>query len=148
MMNNSTEEDVLQRIQQEHRQLRELLGNVHQAFAQGEQRSADLIPLLHTLWSLVEEHFCEEEQGGFFKQVTDQAPGLANRAAAVRGEHAVLRDRVSRLCFEAALGGGGQPWWQHLEQQFHEFSKELMHHEGRENELLQEAYEQDIGPSD
>ena len=148
MSSKSTNDDTLKRVQEEHRVLRELLVKVHQALTQHQQNIAEVSSLFNSLRNQIEEHFREEEEGGFFEQITDQAPRLEHRADEVRGEHAQLRDSISRLCFDVATGNGSEAWWQQLEEQFHAFSKELMRHEGHENELLQEAYQQDIGPSD
>ena len=148
MPTNSIKKETVKQIQDEHRVLRELLGQVHQALAEQSKNSEEVSSLFNSLRSQIEEHFHEEESGGFFEQIAEQAPRLEHRAEEVRNEHAHLRDSISRLCFEASTGDGSDTWWQQLNEQFHEFSKELMHHEGHEHEMLQEAYEQDIGPSD
>jgi iron-sulfur cluster repair protein YtfE (RIC family) len=148
MTSNSSNEEALKRIQEEHHELRELLGKIHQALTQHRQDIAEVSSLLNTLKDQIEEHFREEEEGGFFEQITDQAPRLQHRAGEVRDQHADLSERISQLCVQASTGSGDESWWQEMERQFHDFSKELMHHEGRENELLQDAYAQDIGPTD
>jgi hypothetical protein len=55
---------------------------------------------------------------------------------------------ASELARFASAGSGSESWWRELNSRFHVFSKELMHHEGEENQLLQEAYQDDIGSKD
>jgi hypothetical protein len=42
----------------------------------------------------------------------------------------------------------GDPWWQETRQRFQAFKTELLKHERHEDQLLQEAYTQDLGSHD
>ena len=93
-------------------------------------------------------HFAEEETAGFFDDVVDRAPRLSDRIDALRTEHQQLLAAIRRLNEVAGDGDGSADWWQRLEAAFHQFSNDLMHHESTENEILLEAYTDDIGAAD
>ncbi len=140
--------EQLDEIRREHAELRELLGQVHHAVANRLRTVAQVAELLATLSDHIETHFQEEEFGGFFDEVVSQAPRLSERTDALREEHQRLLTLVNQLSDLALQGNGSDDWWEKLERQFHEFSKDLMHHEHKENELLQEAFVEDIGAND
>jgi hypothetical protein len=59
-----------------------------------------------------------------------------------------MTDAVGDLCKAASTGDGSAEWWQNLDEAFHGLSKDLMHHENHENQILQDAYTDDIGAGD
>ncbi len=144
----SQNEDLCEQIQREHDELRELLGNVHQTLVNRSESVANVAQVMGSLREHAITHFREEEEDGFFDQVISIAPRVTERANGIRDEHQQLAAEVDRLV-EMTSGGDGSPaWWQQLNDAFHEFSKDLMHHESKENELLQEVYTEDIGSAD
>jgi len=135
-------------VRREHDELRSLLGDLHKILSQRLEEAHRVAALLASLVEHVEAHFREEEVDGFFDQVTERAPRLSHRVEALRREHESLLAAV-RNVHEVATGNNGSPdWWQQLEEAFHQFSTQLMHHESAENELLKAAYEDDIGAGD
>lgn len=146
-MPKTNEQGIHERIRQEHDELREMLGKMHRILARRLESGANVAKMLQSLHRHVQTHFDEEEHGGFFDDVVAQAPRLSDRATEVKHEHAWLNN-VMRELIDYADDDLCDDWWQRLETKFHEFSKALMHHENKENELLLEAYDDDIGLGD
>jgi hypothetical protein len=96
-------------------------------------------------------HFSLEEAYGYFEEPVHVAPQLGRQADQLRAEHKDLYldfcdlvDRAERMFYDeqhAALA-----LW--LGPQFLEFDQRLRSHEERENELICEAYDADIGVGD
>ncbi len=147
-MTNPRDRTLHDRIRQEHEELRELLGKVRRTLAQRLGSAASVAEMLQSLDGHLQEHFDEEEGlDGFFDEVCSQAPRLSERAEALKQEHAWLSNALRELV-ECADEPGCDDWWQELERKFHEFSRAVMQHESKENELLQETYGDDIGLAD
>lgn len=96
-------------------------------------------------------HFSLEEAYGYFDDPVDVAPQLSRAAQRLRAEHkglyldlCELVEHAERMFYDeqhAALA-----LW--LPSQFLEFDERLRSHEERENELIVEAYDGDIGVGD
>ncbi len=96
-------------------------------------------------------HFSLEEAYGYFEDPVDVAPQLGRQAEQLRAEHRELYlafcdlvERAERMYYDeqhAALA-----LW--LGPQFLELDRRLRRHEERENELICEAYDGDIGVGD
>ena len=140
--------ELFEEMQREHEELRALLGNLHKVLAERLDKVQRVAELLASLVDHVETHFEEEEVAGFFDQIVDRAPRLSDNIERLRHEHQQLLGAVRQLNQVASQGNGSADWWQQLEQAFHQFSTELMHHESAENDLLQQAFTDDIGTGD
>lgn len=140
--------ELFEEIRREHEELRELLGGVKHMLGKRLETVASVAEMLASLGEHVETHFAEEETAGVFDDIVDQAPHLADRIESLRIEHQQLLAAVRRLNEVAAPSDSSDDWWQSLEAAFHEFSSGLMHHETAENEVLLEAYTDDIGAAD
>src|SRR4029450_8488189 len=96
-------------------------------------------------------HFSLEEAYGYFDDPVDVAPQLSRAAERLRGEHkglyldlCELVERAGRMFYDeqqAALA-----LW--LGAAVQEFDERLRGHEERENELIVDAYDADIGVGD
>lgn len=139
---------LFDQIQKDHNELRRLLGEVHHVLSRKLENVARVAEMVESLTDHVESHFDEEEATGVFREVSEREPRLTSRAEELRCEHDRLRETVQALNLAAKSGDGAADWWEQLETAFRDFSKDLMHHEHQENELVQEAYEQDIGAGD
>ena len=139
---------LFQQLQQDHDELRRLLGEVHHVLAAKLENVARVAEMVESLTDHVETHFDEEEATGVFDEVIAREPRLSPRADELRAEHARLKKTVQALNQAAKSGDGASDWWEKLEKSFHDFSKDLMRHEHQENELVQVAYEQDLGAGD
>ena len=139
--------DIIRRIEAEHEELRELLGTIHLALAD-ELSVAQVTRLLQSLADELQVHFNDEEEQGFFSQITDQAPRLSNQAEQLCREHDDMLSDVLNMINEARRGDGSATWRKELGDTFHTFSKRLMRHESNESDMLQQAYGEDVGGVD
>jgi iron-sulfur cluster repair protein YtfE (RIC family) len=148
MATKSAEVEVLENIQREHEALRESIAHIHQLLAAHNTPGDELATQLHRLHTALVEHFWHEEHEGFFDEVVSQAPRLTPQAHKLCAEHQEMLHTASELSRFASAGAGSETWWRELNSRFHVFSKQLMHHEGEENSLLQQAFQVDIGAHD
>lgn len=97
----------------------------------------------------VQAHFVhEEETEGFFESVVDQAPRLKTRADALIEEHAAMSQQLAQLARYAQQGDGSVDWWSRMSDEFEAFWQTFCRHERSENDLVQEAFHDDIGSKD
>jgi len=142
------QESLYEEIRREHEELRVLLGTVHRTLGERSETVTHVSEMLESLRDHVETHFTEEETDGFFDDVAARAPRVTDRTNELRNEHKLLLQNIRKLADTASSGDGSSDWWQRLDNEFHDFSKELMHHESKETELLQDVYTDDIGAAD
>lgn len=96
-------------------------------------------------------HFALEEAYGYFDDPVDVAPQLCRQADALRGEHkdlyshlSTIVDRAERMFYDEQFAA--MALW--IGSQFLDFDARLRSHEERENDLIFEAYDADIGVGD
>lgn len=138
----------IEQVEQQHEEIRQSIAEIHRVLAAGESTAPQLAARLKAFCSMLDDHFRTEEADGFFDQITDQAPRLSPRADKLCHEHQQMLGGAKSLVKQAIDGDGSQAWRETLNKAFHEFSRSLMHHESEENELLQQAYTDDIGDKD
>ena len=149
MSSNPSTAQWREKLAAEHKQLRTLLGDAARTFAQRREAVKEAARTLAAVSEEVREHFQDEEkEDGFYEQIVEQAPRLLGRADELRAEHAGFRQSVVKLTETLRRVHDYESWWEKLEQGFHQFSADLMRHESDECELLQDAYEEDIGSED
>jgi hypothetical protein len=129
--------------------LRDLRHRCQRPIAPGHCRL--LIDKLCQLRDQLALHFSLEEAYGYFDDPLDVAPQLGLQAERLRAEHKDLYldlcdlvDRAERMFYDeqhAALA-----LW--IGPEFLELDQRLRDHEDRENELITEAYDGDIGVGD
>jgi iron-sulfur cluster repair protein YtfE (RIC family) len=100
---------------------------------------------LNGLERQLREHFALEEQGGYFAEALAAAPRLSRRADALYREHAAFLERLGHL--QALADAGRAPFdaWSEIELGMRELTTDLRAHEERENELILQAFEEDLG---
>ncbi len=135
-------------IAREHKRLSSHLGTLLRILTERQRASVEIAVEFEKLKDELVHHFHEEDDGGFFEGIVDHAPRLSERIAALREEHVQLLEQLNELQAKADVPSASLEWWEDMEHSFHEFSCELMRHEHRENEILQEAYGVDIGAQD
>ena len=148
MNERTASETRAEQIRREHDELRQLLGSVRRTLADRLETVASVAEKLSELCEHVETHFAEEETGGFFDQVLEKEPRFGERTQALQNEHVQLLAAVRKLAETSRAEGDSDDWWLRVEGEFHEFSKDLMRHESKENELLQDTLSVDIGAAD
>jgi iron-sulfur cluster repair protein YtfE (RIC family) len=143
-----TQSHVIQRIMQEHDQLRNKLRQVHSALSERKPESDEIGILLHEFLNALLVHFEKEENDGFFARITAEAPYLSKRAALLCQEHRKLLHEAKELCQFASAGSPSLLWWRELSSRCHVFSIRIMRHEHEENQLLREARQVACGDVD
>ena len=147
-MSPLTSHKIVEKIMHEHDALREKVRRIHTVLAQPDPSQPEINLLLREYMNALIVHFSNEEDEGFFDEVTASAPRLERSASRLCMEHKKLVRQVDELCRFAAAGSPSIVWWRELSLRCHEFNKQLMHHESEENRLLQQAHQIDIGPND
>ncbi len=142
---NEQQQQIYEEIRREHEHLREVLGKIRHALNVRMEAATNLAEMMSSLQQHVSVHFHEEEEGGFFHEVVVQAPRMSNRADALKQEHVGLATAVVEL---VTIASEENELCKSLDTKFHDFSKTLMQHESKENELLLDAYDDDIGAAD
>lgn len=103
--------------------------------------------LLH-LSELVELHFRHEERGGYMAEALARAPQLRPRAEVLQEQHVQLQEEIDKLQLLVHSGVESASWWDRIRNDFLHFASRLTNHEHSETQLVQEAYNLDIGGGD
>jgi len=143
-----TQLDINERIRHEHEHLRDVLGVVNRILAAHQSSVDDVVEQFMALREELEMHFHSEEAEGFFEQVIDLAPQLMRHTTKLCQDHVRMLSEIGELVMQASHGDGSDDWWNVMEATFRDFSRALIQHEHRENELLQQAFDEDIGLHD
>lgn len=137
-----------EKIREDHRTLKDLLGRIDQLLADRTRTIAEVGDLLAQLGDLLVKHFALEEEGGYFAELMLRAPQLVVRANELMAQHPKMCTRARDLVVQFQAGQNPDDWWQETRRRFDAFQDELLKHEKNEDGLLQEAYTQDIGAHD
>ena len=148
MSNQPIDRDTLEHVRHDHARLHTLLGDTRRRLTQREETVNDVATMLGSVCEHLVDHFKLEEDGGFFQQLTAQAPRLSDIAETLEEEHVHLLETAQSLAKIAREGDGSDSWWSRLETDFLDFSKRMLQHEAKEHDLLQQAYGEDIGSHD
>jgi hypothetical protein len=143
----------LQEIKEVNQELWHLVGDLRhrcqRPIAPGSCRT--LVDKLCELRDQLALHFALEEAYGYFEDPVDVAPQLCRAAEALRSEHqhlyallSALVERAERMFYDERLAALAV--W--LGPEFLDFDGRLRSHEARENDLIFEAYDADIGVGD
>jgi hypothetical protein len=119
--------------------LRSLEDSVGPASPEG---AAELVARLGALHSQISEHFRFEEQNGYMEVVKKREPRLEHRIAQLGAEHRQLLGLLDALVSRARRPDPG------LRSDVKNWVESVRQHEVRENELVQDAFNFDIGTED
>lgn len=110
-----------------------------------------LVELLTRLRDRLATHFALEEAFGYFEDAISVAPRLSRLADELRGEHRTLFldlcdlvEVAERLLYHETTAGAAKQ----LAARFREFHCSLQEHESRENELILDSLDCDLGVGD
>jgi hypothetical protein len=96
----------------------------------------------------LQRHFHFEEQGGYMSQVLADAPHLYRAARELLAEHGRMAHDLDSLIAAAASVPPGSPVTPAMREQVRQWVRMVRAHEARENQLIQQACNQDIGTDD
>ena len=136
------------RVLEEHHFLKELLGKIDRALSERTATIDEVCDLISQFGDLLVRHFALEEEGGYFAEALIQSPQLVARANELMAQHPKMCTEARDLVLELDGSTREQDWWQETRRRFDAFREELLVHEQREDRLLQEAYNQDLGAND
>jgi len=148
MQPDSPEMKHHRKLLEDHQALKELLVRIEQALEKRDIPIPEVGKLLGELGDRLVKHFELEEQGGYFAEALLQAPRLVARANDLLAQHPKMCTQADRLLELAAAEGNADDWWKKTRERFLAFKEELLKHESKEDGLLQEAYQQDLGAND
>ena len=94
------------------------------------------------------EHFRQEETGGFIEESLARLPRLAAEARQVLSEHPDLLAEADRLIEQSSRGDIPATGWTTLCHDVDQFASRLLDHERRENNVVQQGYNEDLGLGD
>lgn len=143
MNRTNLETEIVEQILHEHDVLRDKLKHIHAVLAEPPVQN-EIEALLREFLTTLVVHFSNEEDEGFFREVTACAPFLKDRAAKLCVEHRQMLHDANELCRFAAAGSPSIPWWRELKSRCQEFSRRVMQHELDESKLLHESHLADI----
>jgi hypothetical protein len=131
-------------LQKRMREIEALLGESPAGEDDPAARRSRLEEPFADLEGVLIEHFASEEQGGYFAEVLGVAPRLSGRVARLRRNHPAFRRRLTRLrehIRDPTIA------WPEVEDRVAALLKALADHESAENDLVHEAFMQDLGSS-
>ena len=135
------------KILEEHLALQTPPQQIARALASQTASIAEVSDLLAKLGDDLVKHFALEEDGGYFSEALLRAPQLLAKANELVAQHPKMCTLARDLVDLGPVQKGDQ-WWQETRQRFQAFKTELLKHERHEDQLLQEAYTQDLGSHD
>jgi hemerythrin-like domain-containing protein len=144
----------LQEIKEDNQQLRDLFADVRRAFGHPRPDGPTRQYLLETLENFRDQlatHFALEEAFGYFDDPVDAAPRLSEQAESLRSEHGELFMIICAMvedAYDLLRGAYNAAEFQELAHRFVRFEDAFSDHEARENALIMEAFNADIGVGD
>lgn len=141
------ESTSFQHILAEHHQLNQLLARLQAALSTNDPRRAEILQWFDQLIAYVRDHFAHEENDGFFEQVADRAPRLKYEADLLKREHVEMLADLTQIdgrLHEDPSVDGLRKAGADLRAFMHRFAE----HEEGEDQILQEAFDRDVGSMD
>lgn len=144
----------LREIKEDNRRLHELWDEAAALLGAGPPHSPSPRKVAETLGALRDQlalHFALEEAYGYFEDAIDVAPRLSERAEELRSQHGALFvelcgivDRAEQWLYQETARDAAPA----IAGRFGRFLRELKEHESRENALIMEALNDDVGVGD
>ncbi len=148
----SAERTPLETIRSQHFALRQQIRALEELFAEpdgaGAERARKTLTLLERFDSALREHFAVEEEGGYFADILKVAPRLSRRAARLEQNHKEFSERLESLLALARYAVDAPDDWNRVRAGLEGFLQALRAHEDEENELVREAFMDDLGHGD
>lgn len=140
---------LLEHLLVQHRDLHARLQTLRAAFSDPANRgSVDLRAALGDLRTILQEHFVQEEAGGFIEESIARIPRLASAARDVMAEHPRLLDELDGLLESLSVLDISPAGWRSARERFNAFADHLLAHERNEHAVVQDGYNEDFGLDD
>ncbi len=148
----SAERTPLETIRSKHFALRQQIRTLEELFAEppgaGVERARRTLTLLEDFDLGLREHFAVEEKGGYFADILKVAPRLSRRAARLEQNHKEFSERLQSLLALVRYAVDAPDDWERVTSAVERFLQALRAHEDEENELVREAFMDDLGLGD
>lgn len=140
----------LQEIKEDNQRLREIFCMLRDKETPWRLTVRELAELVAQLRDQLATHFALEEAFGYFEHPVRVAPHLGEKAEELISEHESL---YAAACELAETGDrysrhSGEHHARQMWSQFKEFDAMFQRHESRENELIMQAFTDDLGVGD
>jgi iron-sulfur cluster repair protein YtfE (RIC family) len=112
---------------------------------EAEETVMRVLSLLTALRRELKEHFALEESVGFLAAAADAAPRLSRRASRLTREHADVDAALARLLQDLLSSQKSPERWATLLEVFAGLSETLLAHERAEEEMVRQAFMDDLG---
>lgn len=116
-----------------------------------ENRTASIDEASDQLAQLADQlikHFAGEEEGGYLVEALTEAPQLISHGNRLMLQHPKMTAEARELAGVADAEAEPDLWWKQTYEQFMVFKEDLLRHEKKEDSLIQEAMNRDIGSND
>lgn len=146
-----TQQDLawIEELGREHAQLGALLTRVSNLVSGPvEGLAAQLPPLLEEALVHCRQHMEYEEREGYLSGVMDRLPSLGETLEKLRREHAELLDDLAARLAEARAAASDRTMAATVVPRVRKWLDRIRDHEIRENTLVQEAFNRDMGAVD
>ena len=140
---------ILGHVLAQHRDLFNLMQSVRAGLAAtacpGSPDCACLLESLHRLRQHLHDHFAQEESGGFLEESVARVPRLSSAMRVILAQHPALLAELDALI--AGLDGAAPSAaaWATAAAAFDRFAEHMNEHEHRENAVVQEGYNENLG---
>ena len=144
----------LQEIKEDDRCLRMQLAELKKLCSDWPKQSAPVVQLANMLVQLRNQlaiHFSLEEAYGYFDEPVSAAPRLCRQADRLRRQHEELFEALRGIAQCASRAADDQSSIEEstrIVSVYLQFHEQLGAHESAENELIQDAFNEDIGVGD
>lgn len=140
---------ILGHVLAEHQDLFNRLTAARRAFA-GEtppppDQFAGLRDCLQSLREYLGTHFAQEERGGFLEEAVARMPRLGSAVSGLVAQHPVLLTELDGIIASLPSSLESAAAWQHVGKAYADFAARIAAHERRENAVVQEGYNEDLG---
>lgn len=131
----------------EHQLLDDRCCQLHESLCRGVEPQVSADQLAKELCRQIFEHFRHEE-AGYLEEVKRRAPWLVDSAEALQGQHRQLRQTLASILAQLDRPRLTDVERMAVSAEFDNFVLQFQSHEDRENQLLQEAFDRDVGNKD
>ena len=132
-----------------HRDLFNLMQSVRASLAGARcPTPADCDALIESMRRLREhlrEHFTQEEAGGFLEESVARMPRLCSSVKVILAEHPSLLEELDAAIDGLAAASPSATSWAAAAAAFERFATHMSDHERRENAVVQDGYNENLG---
>ncbi len=147
MLNQQAEHDFVETMRRVHENLHAHIREFRELVA-GQPTRGSVLAMLRTLSSELQKHFELEERDGYLGEAVAHAPRLSDQANRLLRQHAVLTEELSVLVAVANRDAATDELPADFATLADTFIRKIIAHERAEDNLIQNAYEQDVEAKD